>query len=325
MLALLALVSTLTEEDRLALAWAAPEECGTAAQVRTTIDELLEGGTPRPESVAATVTISAVEQGYALELEIREGGHLQRRELASPSCDELRDTAALIVAMTLDPRLGSAPEVPSSFVPEPQTMEPPTSTRTQVLPVAPSDRGVPPIPRPSRPRLRPPAAWLSASAGVGLGAVPDLAPVVALAVTLGDRLWRVELETAAWLPQVAISPENAALRAQIWMWSFGARACAEPAWRRLSFPICGGFDAGPMIGTGQGDLRSETGVSAWVAATASAGAIVWPAPRWGLWLRVLGHLALRRPTFDTEPSGEVLYTAEAGGARVLAGVSVRLH
>ena len=43
--ALLALIMTLAEVDRLELAWDAPPECGTQDEVLLAIDSLLEGAT----------------------------------------------------------------------------------------------------------------------------------------------------------------------------------------------------------------------------------------------------------------------------------------
>lgn len=323
----LALLVTLADVNGLELAWEAPPECGTRDEVQAAIETLLEAGTTRTDAVVATGHVTARQGEYFLTLDLREGDHHQRRELSAVSCDELRHAAALIVAMTVDPRLGSAPRSEPSPAALPEPPPEPDSEAAATRPASPPPPDAPFVPStaPPRPVRTPPWVGLGVSGGLGLGALPGPAGVASVSVVLGGRWWRAEFETGPWFPRTTTSPTRPSIGARVWAWGFALRACADPAWQRVSFPICGGIDAGPMLGRGRGTVRSIGGTSAWAAATLDAGAVFWPIPRWGLSLRVRGHVALRRPQFAIEPSGEILHTASQVGGQVLAGVLVRLR
>src|SRR5690606_15241809 len=115
------------------------------------------------------------------------------------------------------------------------------------------------------------------------------------------------------------------------MWGASVRGCGEPGVSRFTFPLCLGVRAAAAIGRGEGTAFVEETSAArpWLRITRGAGAVAWLAQgrlrpgRVGLELRVRGHVALVRPSFDTAPTGEVLHRAGRGGAEMVFGVNLR--
>jgi hypothetical protein len=160
------------------------------------------------------------------------------REIHADSCAEVARAAALVIGM-----LDADSEEPEARPPPPAPASPPTQVR-RVAAIAPS--------RPS---------WLDlrVDAGAGLGALPGVAPQVAL--TLGLRLgdYRAELGGRLWFAGRANVADGAG--ADFTLITSDARGCFAPGrWR-----ACALVELGQLTGRGFGTTMDATGTSTWLA------------------------------------------------------------
>lgn len=305
----------------LELGWRAPEPCPDVTGARATIDALLDGHAPDPaRRVTADVVIEADAAGFLARVRITDGDALGEREVVAPTCEEVADASALIVAMAIDPRLGgsdaSSPDVPQTLdtaVPLPDV---PTTTgeRPAVVAATPRIADDPPAVRPARPRLR---GLVRASAGVGVGTVATATGVVAIGLGVAGPRWRAELDADVWTPRRRV---DAAIGVQVTGWSVGVRGCGSPLARRLEIPLCVGARAGAAHGLGRGDLVPHRQIAPWLSGTLGAGLWGWITPRFALALDVDAVIALTRPAFVVQPSGFVVRAPPAGVRAVFGPV-----
>jgi hypothetical protein len=103
----------------LELHWDAPSECPDRAQLLAAIDATLgevDAGERRSLRVHGRVRAEP-SAGFVVRLEL-DDGRASTRELRGSSCRELTEAAALVIAMTIDPRLLETLQGPIA-VPEP--------------------------------------------------------------------------------------------------------------------------------------------------------------------------------------------------------------
>lgn len=348
------------EPSGLELRWEAPPQCPDRAQLLAAIDATLgevAEGERRPLRARGRVRTDP-RAGFVVQLEL-DDGRASTRELRGPSCEELTDAAALVIAMTIDPRLletlHDPPAVPEPEVPEAATSGPmlsepgeagapakgrdgepseasPAEERTARAPADSPAADSPAAARPPPTSAAPPARERSpaslhglgrAQAGVGGGPLPGAAAVLGLAAGLGGRGWRVELSASYWTPRTRASAANLAVGVRAQLWTLGAHGCGEPRWRTLSFPLCAGVLAGAVHARGVGELEPRSVASRWVALALEPGLVWWARPRLGLALRAEGHAALARPALRSEPSGTVFTSGLVGGS-LRAGLELRM-
>ena len=94
------------QHEGLSVAWVAPAECPTAAQIRRQIDRLL--GCPVDDLLRQPLRMRAnVERvegsGWHLALQIEPKSRGGTREVIGATCTEVAQAAAIIVAMAIDP------------------------------------------------------------------------------------------------------------------------------------------------------------------------------------------------------------------------------
>jgi len=332
---------------RLQLRWEAPPECPDRAQllaaIDTTLGDVIEGEGRPPLRVRGHVRTDPTA-GFVLRL-VLDDGHAGTRELRGTSCKELTEAAALVIAMTIDPRLletlQDPPEVPEptpAEVPAEVPAEPGSSDAETSAERSPSDAVIetrserppadapaeaPPTPDTTR-RSSEPLRFLGrVQAGVGGGPLPGAAAVLGLAAGLGGRGWRAELSASYWTPRTRTSSVNPAVGVRAQLWTVGVLGCGEPRWRTLSFPLCTGLVAGAVHASGEGLPVPRTVASRWVAIALEPGLVWWARPRLGVAVRAEGHAVLARPTLHSEPSGTVFTSAPVGGA-LRAGLELRM-
>ncbi|MCA9656216.1 MAG: hypothetical protein KC501_40300, partial [Myxococcales bacterium] len=172
-----------------ALQWSAPAGCPDAAAVEARIAALTAGRPEGEGTLEVEGTVSAFEGGFSLRLTTSLRGRTGTRELSARACDDLADSAALVVAVTLDPALsGSGADEPEpestpdeDGVPDPEpTPEPagPRSTPERHEAPAVEDRPAERTePRPSLPR---PGLLLRGGLGPELGALPGVTAALRL-------------------------------------------------------------------------------------------------------------------------------------------------
>jgi hypothetical protein len=111
------LTAALAQAPDFHLTWTAPEGCPQRDEVLASVQRKLKRP---PDALDVRGTITLLEGVYRLELE----SSLGRREIVGPSCVELAEAGALIVALLLDPMLLSRPE-PEAKPPPPEPAPPP--------------------------------------------------------------------------------------------------------------------------------------------------------------------------------------------------------
>lgn len=329
----------------LTLRWEAPAGCPDRAQVRDLVeatlgevDEADEGGR-RAVDVGGRLEAHPPE-GYRLVLELNDG-RAGTRELQGPSCRELSEAAALVIAMAIDPRLlergpgtpegpsevPGAPETPGEVPDTPEAVELGAPTEAEAVEEVESARieeveptPVPP-PAPPVPRRRPSFVG-RLEAGVGGGPLPGLSGVFGAMVGVGGRAWRAELGASYWTPRTATSSGNPDVGARAQLWAVAMQGCGEPRWRMLSFPSCVGLLAGAVQARGVGALPATRITTRWVAAAVEPGLVWWVGSHWGLGIRARGHAALARPELRSEPSGTIFVGSPVGGS-LRVGVELR--
>lgn len=136
-------VAAAGEPKGLELRWEAPTACPDRTQLLAAIDATLgevAEGERRPLRVRGRVRADPRE-GFVVRLEL-DDGHASTRELRGTSCKELTDAAALVIAMTIDPRLLETLQEPPA-VPEPEAPEAPEATEAEPVEPSGSDEGPP--------------------------------------------------------------------------------------------------------------------------------------------------------------------------------------
>lgn len=306
------------------LEWHTSETCPSGDDVRVAIDALLVDADPGDgPTIAARGRVEPTASGHRLVLEIGGGG--SPREIEGPDCVELSRTAALIVAIAVDPRVlakvdRAVPPAPVEAPPDPPTLpvdalaEPPTasSVRDTASPAtaitADDPTGV--APRDDTP---PPSRSIgvagAVAAGLDVGTLPAPSAHVALSFSVFTPRVRVDA-VADYVPRRGIdSPSVPAIGIDVQAWSLGARGCWLWHVRRASLAACASARAGLVHARGRGPgLAPESARQPWVG-VGPAGVVIVPlSTRVGLLAGLDVLVAASRGGFRTEPSGRVAQT-----------------
>jgi hypothetical protein len=137
---------------------------------------------------------------------------------------------------------------------------------------------------------------------------------------MGSR-WRAELRGQYFAPQ----PRDYAdlvVGGSFDLWTLGVAGCWAPERGRLSFPLCGGFEAGSLRGRANAVEAPGRAQSAFAGLTGDASLVFAPIPRVGLRAGVGGVLSLRRPKFHVRDQ-DLLFQAGRAALRGSLGVEVR--
>lgn len=320
-------------EGALALSWEAPAGCPESDAVRQqVVGRLGPAGVDRP--FVASMVARAHDDGYRVTIAIDDAGVHSERGLAGATCDEVASAAALIVAMTIDPRIQAPPPNP------PAAAEPPAAVPTPLKAVdEPPRAGALPDPaarpRPNQPdpeREPPTGASLGApalrrargqlrfagdvGAGVGAGPLPRApSAIVFVAAGLRGVAWRVQGTARWWSPRVGPSSSNEAVSVRAQLWDLGVAGCGIiKLGSTAELPLCGTLSGGLMHAQGRGRLRvARRESSPWAAFGLGAEFTWWFGARLGLGARVHGLVTLARTVFETEPSGVAHRAGSIGG------------
>jgi hypothetical protein len=249
-------------EPPVQLAWNAPSGCPNADAVLTEVRRNLGAETPHRVVARADVTELGAER-WSVHLVTEVDGVAGERSLEANSCASLASAAALILAWSVDPARGSAPERP-----EPAVSAPPTSGETSTH----GSLG----------------ALAAGGAAIDVGMLPRAggAGEVALGVLAGPI--RAEIAGADWVTQDArrtsdgthIHLLEGALRA-CWRGTIGARFELDPClglgWVHASsdgFGLTPNFQRTSDWGTGRAEALAVWTFAAPLALRASAGILV---------------------------------------------------
>jgi hypothetical protein len=157
---------------------------------------------------------------------------------------------------------------------------------------------------------------------VEAGALPRVGPGLELAGGVWLRRAAIEVHGVALFPRTERAASDPDVGARLWSWGVGARGCASPATRRVSFPICLGAEGGAMVGRGIGLERPAAASRPWVAALLGPRLVWRPIRRLGVWVGADLVVALVRPGFGIDFVGPV-HRAGVVSGRGGAGLEVR--
>lgn len=307
------------------LLWNAPPGCPNADWLRNNVERHLSiagANERRPVAVDGRITEDE-DGGWALDLTITDAHGSGTRELDAATCDELAEAAALIVAISIDPRLAE-PESDSPAL-DAEPSEPKPEELPADAPPARWDGPLDPV-LVERETAKPEAPYrlgLRATGGMDVNVVSSVGATVGLGFGVLWPQWRVELTGSYWTPTEATAATLDDVGGVFQLWAIGLRGARVLDAGAFEFPLGVGVDLGAMHGRGQGDaLRSDQASAFWAAAVAGAGA-AWVAARsLALTLQVDGIVAMSRPEFETDQE-TLVYRTSAGGARFVVGVEAR--
>lgn len=295
------------------LTWHSVPGCPDAATVRGGVETLL--GTPldapRPGAVDARGVVRATEnRAWVLELTIATATGSRTRLYSAPTCGELADLAAVLIAVAIDPTVDA--DLPVLDPRRADVVEAPTFPEsTPVVKTAPAPAPVTDVPAPAEPPRKVRGA-VRVAAGVSVGPLPDPAPGVHLGAGVVGRGFRAELIGGYWFAREARLTDEPGAGGDVRAWAIGVRGCGVPRFKIVELPACGAVELGAMRAEGVGveDVTAERLL--WAAARAGIGLWVVPIPHFGVGLDADLVVPLTRPGFEIDGLGEVHRAAPVG-------------
>jgi hypothetical protein len=322
-LAALALLGAAAPEtSHVRLDWEAPPPCPDGDVVLEKMAWFL-GEHPREgdplEIEAHGVVTESEDGGWVLALDTHTPHGEGHRSLRAQHCAVLSDAAALILALSSDPMttLERVRIVRSEVASEAPPVAPPVEHRD--VSSSPRKETPPEKPTPARRGLRGGVSFLAAG---GWGALPRVHPGVSLTVGLFGRLWWVEAGWLHWFVKRATASDAPAVGGDFQLSVAVARGCPVIPWRRLQFPICGGFDLGTLRADSAGLPAGRVDRRFWAAFTAGPGLAWEPTPVLAWRVNVEAVVPFFRPSFEIIGAGTIHEVAPAG-VRGLLGLEVR--
>lgn len=293
----------------VAIHWEGPPECGPRDELVARIEGLLGRplGQPGDPELEVVGRVEADPDGLRLVLEFTRP--VERvRELHGKTCGELRDAAAVVLAVTIDPLVPlEEPEPESTPEPEPEPTPEPEPQPTL---------------EPTPPRKEPIELRLRFAGGVQYRALPWVAGGPSLALGLRWRALRAELVGAWWLTRAARFEQQPEVGATISLGWVAARACGVPTTARVAFPLCAGVELGGVRAVPFGIAAARARTLPWIAAELGGALVVaLPGPL-ALWIGVDGVIPLVRPGFTIAGLGE-LHRVPAFAIQSLVGLEIR--
>jgi hypothetical protein len=250
--------------------WRAPAACPSQDEFGASVRSYL-GGPDLEREAELELTIRVTKKGAKWRLNLRttlpeaDG----ERTLEATNCKDLLETAALIVALTIDPDAGAEPDLDSGPVRQVSDDE---------LPVTPEIGGGTSV---VRPVARPPPFGLPfflgfrLSFGGDVGLLPNAAPGVSGALVGSSGRWRVELGVMYWAEQSQLVDGLPEAGGDLFFVGGSSQACFDVVQRTLRLATCAGLELGALHGRGTGIADPEPRDFLVVSATGAASAR-WP-------------------------------------------------
>jgi hypothetical protein len=301
--------------------WHAPPDCVTRDELVARTEALLGRplGQPGDPELALRGEIVEAAPDLLLRLEFRRP--VERvRELRGGSCVELRDAAAMVLAVTVDPLTSLAepePEPEPEPAPEPEP-EPEPAPEPEPEPEPEAE----PTPTPEPTRASELGGLVRLGGGVVYPLLPSLGGGPSLAVGLRWRALRAELVGALWLGPAARMKDTPEVGATIIAGWVAPRLCGVPRAGRVEFPLCAGLELGGMRGTAFGVPDASSSTLAWVAIETGGAASVGLGRALALWIGADLVVPLTRPGFSIAGLGQ-LHRAPPVGFAALLGLEAQ--
>ncbi len=329
--------------------WDAPAQgCPQEPEVVAELERLLEGPVDAPQRgrLAAIARIRREADGrWDLRLWTVTPDDTRQRSMQGDDCHVLADAAALLAAMAIDPDVlartttseaaadtadraqdfvddpTDAPAAPAP-APDPETPEPEAPEPETPRPNGPMVEPTP-EPEPGQPS-RPWIIGVRTQVGVSFGDLPAVGPIARLGLAWQRERLRLEVDGHYAFVRRARFSGSPELGADLRLAAGAIRGCGviEPARAPLEIPVCGGLEAGAMLGRGVGFITVSDGTVPWLALDL-APSLVWTARPWlALSLTVEPWVALVRGRMQVD-DGTLLWRPFPVGIRVFGGVEAR--
>lgn len=310
-------------EPTVDLRWDAPPECGPSEELIARIEILLGRPLGQPGDPNLEVAGRVVVEGEGLVLVLEFHQPVARiRELRGRTCVELRDAAAVVLAVTVDPLVPLTEETEETEETD-GTERTDAIAETEETEVEPPEPEPEPEPTPALDRAVQIEGSLRVAGGIHYGALPGVAGGPSLAVGLRWRVLRAELVGGFWSSRSARFEQAPEVGANVSFGWVAPRVCGVPATPRVSFPLCAGVEIGGMRGAGFGTPGARVRTLPWIAAEVGAAVSVGLPGPLALWLGVDGVVPLVRPGFTVAGLGE-LHRVPAFAVQALVGLEIRL-
>ncbi len=283
-------------ESALRLSWEAPSGCPQLEAVETRLRELTSALANRldPSALVVDGRIDQVGESYRLTLLVRDGNALGTRIIASQSCADLADAAAVALGLLVSARHDSSaptaadnlaqPDQPrrAELPSPPSTSSPPESERETFLVVtAPSLTGE-------------------------LGALPAGSLGTSLGLGVAHRGWSGGATGLLFLPTTVSNPDFPGFSARITRASLRAAACRSVTGGSVQLAPCLNLTLEHVWAEGRGPgLDSRSPHISWLAPGLSLRMGWLWSPKVGLSLDTGLRCALTRPRFLVEELGEL--------------------
>lgn len=314
------------------LVWSALPGCPREAAVRAEIERLvghaLGAGADAPLHAAAWVTHD--QRGWRARIAITgDGDGPREREIEGETCAQVADAAAVIVALAIDPAVGSSltarPPAPSSPppppLPRPPLLLPPPAAAPPGLAVP--QPALPPVSRSSPGRSTSRSFGLGIKAAGGVDLLSFSTPAIGFGVGgfLSLSRNRIELFATGWLPEVASMPRRPYVGAEVSLLVGGARYCRTLVEGTIGLAGCGGIELGAMTATSFGVTARGSGSSFWLAPGLGIVGLLNPSRRYTLSFELAGLTPSVRRSFWITGLGEVYRPPELT-VRAVVGAEV---
>jgi hypothetical protein len=253
------------------------------------------------------------------------------RVIPNRDCEVLADAAALLIAVSLDPRAAERaaalrdepvrePEVVP--VPVPVPMPVPEPQGTVKARVRRCGAGISSLRR-KPPDLRP-CVTLQAGGALQVGLLPGIVgPGVEGSIALAWPRVLVEAGGAHWFRRPVRLDADPTRGGDLWLTVGSLRACARLRVPNFEFPLCAGAELGALQGVGVGVAEPHRDSLLWIAGLAGASAAWVPVRRFAMTLGA--ELVVPASSYRFQVAGlGTVYEVNAVGGRFRLALAVRL-
>lgn len=302
------------------LVWRGPASCAEPTGVLERARELSEEAWPAESSLGAQVDVEEREGGgVVLRFVLQRDAGAVRRTLELGSCEEARQAAALLLALSLDAETSQqapAAEAPEVAPPPPQQPPLPPSAAAPVVVTNTPNTPPPDDEDEDEDEPEPAESALAPLLGLAVGVEgPAPSPVSGMLAASGGLRWHalsLELAGYAWLPAQA---EIDAVTVRVQKLGGALTACYFVGFSAWELGPCAGLHLERVAAQLDG---SDAGAQAWLRAAPGARLLLWLSGQLALGLSADVLLSLHRPRFELERGT----SAEASLASVAASAGV---
>jgi len=283
--------------DAPALVWDAPPPCPDAATVRARVEALIGrplAPTGEPVHAVAVVELQARPR---VQLRVRSETGVRDRTIEADDCAALAEITAVVVAIAIDP---------SASLREPEPVPAPAPQ-----PVAPA-RPPTPAPAPAPPREDRVQGLVRTGVGIGWGALPGIAPTLALTAGVRWPKARLEIGVEHWFMQQARFESASGAGVDVRLTTAMVHGCWVPSVKRVEFPLCAGAAVGSLRGDGVAAPRTDRRRLLWSAGHVATALLFAPIRAFAFGVDARLVVPFARSSFALDDLGVIHRTAPAG-------------